>query len=116
MAGMPEQADVVVSGSPVFTTLDGFDGAVLAKYPANVSPLRSGFLKGEKLMQGYAAAVDVKRGDGHIVLIAFQPQWRGQPQGTFRVVFNSMFYARAVSAQARGTPGFWVAPATGTGR
>ena len=34
MAGMPAEADVVVSGSPVFTTLDGFEGAVLAKYPA----------------------------------------------------------------------------------
>ena len=73
MAGMPAEADVVVSGSPVFTTIDGFEGAVLAKYPALGSPLRSGFLHGEERMRGHAAAVDVKRGNGHIILIAFQP-------------------------------------------
>jgi hypothetical protein len=109
MAGMPGESDVVVSGSPVFTTMDGFEGAVLAKYPAQGSPLRSGFLHGEDRMRGQAAALDVKRGSGHIVLIAFQPQWRGQPQGTFRVVFNSAFFARGVSA---GQPvhGFWTPP------
>ena len=107
MAGMPAEADVVVSGSPVFTTLDGFEGAVLAKYPAQGSALRSGFLHGEEKMRGQAAAVDVKRGNGHIILIAFQPQWRGQPQGTFRVIFNSAFFAREVSAGVSGAPGFW---------
>jgi hypothetical protein len=110
MAGMPRRADVFVSGSPVFTTLEGFQGAVLAKYEREGSPLRSGFLRGEKLMQGYAAALDVKLDRGHVVLIAFQPQWRGQPMGTFRVVFNSAFFAGDVAARARATEGFWTAP------
>jgi hypothetical protein len=111
MSGMPAQADVFVSNSPAFTTLPGFEGSVLAKYPTAESPLRSGFLSGAPLIQGHAAAVDVKHERGHVVLIAFQPQWRGQPTGTFRVIFNSLFYARGVSEQARGTPGFWSAPA-----
>jgi len=110
MAGMPEQADVFVNGSPVFTTLEGFEGTVLAKYPTEGTLLRSGFLNGEKYMRGYAAALDVKHARGHVVLLAFQPQWRGQPQGTFRVVFNSAFFGGAVAAQAGGTPGFWSAP------
>jgi hypothetical protein len=110
MAGMPAEADVVVSGSPVFTTMPGFEGAVLARYPTQGSPLRSGFLQGEDKMRGQAAAIDVKRGNGHVILIAFQPQWRGQPFGTFRVVFNSAFFAREVSARASGAPGFWIAP------
>jgi uncharacterized membrane protein YgcG len=110
MAGMPARADVFVSGSPVFTTLDGFKGSVLATYRRDASPLRSGFLRGEKLMQGYAAALDVKLDRGHVVLIAFQPQWRGQPTGTFRVVFNSAFFAGDVAAQAKGATGFWTPP------
>ena len=110
MAGMPAQADVFVSGSPVFTILDGFTGAVLAKYPTDSTPLRSGFLKGAKHMQGYAAALDVRHDRGHVVLIAFQPQWRGQPTGTFRVVFNAAFFGRDVADQAAGTPGFWSPP------
>ncbi|HKN65087.1 MAG TPA: M14 metallopeptidase family protein [Gemmatimonadaceae bacterium] len=115
MAGMPANADVFVFNSPVFTTLDGFDGAVLAKYP-NESILRSGYLSGEKHMQGMAAALDVKRDRGHVVLFAFQPQWRGQSTGTFRVVFNATLFGGGVSSQARGTPGFWTAPTLGTDR
>ncbi len=116
MAGMPEQADVFVSGSPVFTTLDGFEGAVLAKYASDVSPLRSGFLKGEKYMEGYAAAIDARHGDGHVVLFAFQPEWRGQPQGSFRAVFNAAFFSHDVAAQAHGAPGFWTPPTASPGR
>jgi hypothetical protein len=111
MAGMPARADVFVFNSPVFTTLDGFDGAVLAKFPADASPLRSGFLSGQQFIQGFAAAVDVKHDRGHAVLFAFQPQWRGQPTGTFRTVFNSAFFGRDVADQAKGSAGFWTAPA-----
>ena len=108
MAGMPETADVVVSNSPVFATLDGFEGSVIAKFTA--SPLRSGYLGGAKYIQGQAAALDVKKGKGHVVLFGFQPQWRGQPTGSFRMVFNSMMFAGEVSAAAKSTPGFWSPP------
>jgi uncharacterized membrane protein YgcG len=111
MAGMPPRADVFVFNSPVFTTADGFTGSVLAKYPADVSPLRSGFLSGAQYMQGFAAALDVKRDHGNIVLLGFQPQWRGQPTGTFRTVFNSVFFAREVADQAKPTADFWTPPA-----
>ena len=114
MAGMPGRADVFVFNSPVFTTLDGFDGSVLAKYPSDGPILRSGYLVGQKYMQGMAAALDVKHERGHVVLIAFQPQWRGQSTGTFRVVFNAALFGGDVSAQARGAQGFWTAPVIGT--
>ena len=52
MAGMPERAKVFVDGSPVFTTLDGFEGAALAKYAREGSPRLSGYLLGEKYVQG----------------------------------------------------------------
>ena len=90
MAGMPKDADVFVLGSPAFETSVGFEGAVLASYPAEGSPLRSGYLLGEKFLNGKAAAVEVKHGNGRVVLIGFRPQWRGQPFGSFRVLFNAM--------------------------
>ncbi len=94
MAGMPEKAAVFVDSSPVFQTLDGFKGKVLAKYAETGSPLLSGYLIGEKYLQGKAAALDVELDQGHVVLIGFRPQWRGQPFGTFRVVFNSALCGR----------------------
>ena len=94
MAGMPEKAAVFVDGSPVFETLDGFKGTVLAEYPETGSPLLSGYLIGEKYLQGKAAALDVEMDKGHVILLGFRPQWRGQPFGTFRVVFNAAMYVR----------------------
>jgi hypothetical protein len=112
MAGMPERADVNVSNPPALTTLDGFEGTVLAKYPSDHTPLRSGWLTAgaEKYMEGFAAALDVKHGSGHVVLVAFNPIWRGQPTGSFRIIFNSLLYGRDAAAQAKGVPGFWTAP------
>jgi hypothetical protein len=110
MAGMPERADVFVFNSPVFTTLDGFEGSVLAKFARDSTVLRSGFLNGSEFIRGFAAALDVKHERGHVVLFAFQPEWRGQPQGTFRTVFNSAFFARGVGDQAKPNPGFWTSP------
>lgn len=90
MSGMARESDIMVYGSPAFETSVGFDGAVLASYASEGSPLRSGYLLGEKYLQGKAAAVDVKHGDGRVILFGFRPQWRGQTFGTFRAMFNAL--------------------------
>jgi glutamine amidotransferase-like uncharacterized protein len=90
MAGMPEQAAVFVDGSPVFETQEGFHGAVIARYQDSGSPLLSGYLIGEQHLHGKAAAVDVALDRGHVILLGFRPEWRGQPFGTFRVLFNAV--------------------------
>jgi Zinc carboxypeptidase len=110
MAGMPERAKVFFDRSPVFTTLDGFEGAVIAAYADEGSPLLSGYLLGEKHLLGQAAAVDVKLGAGHVILLGFRPQWRGQPAGTFRTLFNATLFHGAVASEASGADGFWTKP------
>lgn len=108
MAGMPERADVTVNQPPAFTTTDAFNGTVLAKYPSE-APLRSGFITadGDRYLKGYAAALDVRHGSGHVVLLAFNPNWRGQPFGSFRMIFNAMFFGKETAERAKGTAGFW---------
>ena len=114
MAGMPERAKVFVEDSPVFETVAGFEGAALARYATEGSPLLSGYLLGEKFLQGRAAALDVRHGKGHVLLIGFRPQWRGQPFGTFRVVFNAALFGGSGPGRCRhsrlldhsGAPGF----------
>jgi hypothetical protein len=110
MSGMPENAAIFFDRSPVFTTGEGFEGSVLASYPTEGSPLMSGYLLGETHLQGQAAAVDVRHGDGHVLLIGFRPQWRGQPWSTFRVLFNSALFHGPVAREATGTTGFWTKP------
>jgi hypothetical protein len=97
MAGMPERAALFADRSPVFETLEGFTGTVLARYADAGSPLLSGYLVGEKHLQGKAAALDVTLGAGHVVLLGFRPQWRGQSFGTFRVLFNALTLPRAAA-------------------
>jgi len=94
MAGMPEKAAVFVDASPVFETLDGFAGTVLARYQDTGSPLLSGYLIGERHLHGKAAALDVPVDAGHVVLLGFRPEWRGQPFGSFRVLFNAALFGR----------------------
>lgn len=96
MAGMQKRSSIFVFNSPVFSTLPGFEGEVLAKYQEKGSPLMSGFLVGEELMNGQAAALDVKFGKGHVLLFGFQPQWRGQSMGTFRTLFNALLYTKGL--------------------
>lgn len=110
MAGMPEKANVFVERSPVFETTEGFEGVALAKYQAHGSPLRSGYLLGSEHLNGYAAALDVNHGDGHVILFGFRPQWRGQPMGTFRALFNSLLYGGNISKNHKPTTGFWKTP------
>jgi hypothetical protein len=111
MSGMRERSKVFVGRSPAFTTEEGFEGHVLAKYPERGSPLLSGYFLGEEFVQGYAAAVDVSYGEGHVVLLGLKPQWRGQPFGTFKVLFNAALYTRAVAAAAPDNEAFWTRPA-----
>lgn len=110
MSGMPPRAKVVVGRSPVFTTDEGFQGAVLAKYPRDGSPLLSGYLLGEEHLQGYASALEVAHGDGRVVLLGMKPQWRGQPFGNFRILFNAALYGAGVAAAAPPNPDFREAP------
>ncbi|MDP2957057.1 MAG: M14 family zinc carboxypeptidase [Longimicrobiales bacterium] len=110
MSGMSERSKVFVGRSPVWVTEEGFEGHVLAKYAKEGTPLLSGYFLGEKVVQGYAAALEVEHGEGRVVLLGMKPQWRGQPFGTFKVLFNAALYTKAVASQAPENATFWKAP------
>jgi hypothetical protein len=100
MAGMREAAPVFLDRSPVFRTTDGFRGRVLASYATEGTPLLSGYLLGEEHLQGLAAAVEVSHGEGRVVLLGMRPQWRGQPLGSFRLLFNAATYSATLAGAA----------------
>ena len=101
--GMPEEGGAFSRGSPVFATsiprLDT-DRRVIAVYPER-DLLLSGFLEGEKVLQGRPAAVWVRAGKGQLVLFGFGPQFRGSVPATFKLVFNALLLP---SASGSGTP------------
>ena len=82
---------VMFERSPAFDTKAEFKGSVLARYPKDRSPLMSGALIGPAKIQGKAAALNVDYGKGHVILLGFRPQWRGQSQGTYKFFMNAFY-------------------------
>jgi hypothetical protein len=92
--GMPEEAAVVFSESPVFSTRlpsGDWDRKVVANFPAD-HILMSGWLLGEEMIARKPAVVDFKFKKGHIVLIGFHCQHRAQSHGTYKFLLNSLLY------------------------
>jgi hypothetical protein len=90
-AGMLPDPTVMFERGPAFDTKPEFKGSVLARYPKDRSPLLSGALTGPAKIQGKAAALNVEYGKGHVVLLGFRPQWRGQSQGTYKFFMNAFY-------------------------
>jgi hypothetical protein len=105
VAGLPAMPAVMFERNPVFDTKAGFRGKVLASYVKDRNPLLSGFLLGANLIQGKAAAIDANYGQGHIILLGFRPQWRGQSHGTYKFLFNSLFYGPSMAEAAPAREG-----------
>ncbi|HKS83033.1 MAG TPA: M14 metallopeptidase family protein [Candidatus Acidoferrales bacterium] len=89
--GMPRDPVVMFERGPAFAPKPNFRGAVIADYPEDVNPLASGYLLHPEKIEGKAAALEVAYGDGRVYLFGFRPQWRGQSQGTYKLIFNAIY-------------------------
>jgi len=93
--GMPDEAPGVFSRSPAFAVHPTFGErgpVVIAGYPEE-KILMSGYLKGEEYLRNKASVVSVPLGRGRVILLGFGVQARAQPHGTFKLLFNSLYYA-----------------------
>ncbi|MBN1223729.1 MAG: hypothetical protein JXB23_10790 [Candidatus Aminicenantes bacterium] len=88
--GYRRDAAIFFRRSPVFFVNEGTS---VARYPAN--PFLSGWINGEEYLANKSAAVDVPYEKGRVILIGFPVFYRGQSHGTFRYLFNSIFYGAA---------------------
>jgi hypothetical protein len=89
--GMPEQSVAWFQDGPAFDVLDSSAVRVIGRYPADPAKvLRSGWVLHPARVAGRAALVEVRLGQGRVILFGFRPQYRGQSLATYPLLFNSL--------------------------
>jgi hypothetical protein len=94
--GMPDEGYLFFANSLAFATsvpYGKFDRSVLASYTEK-EPLASGLLIGAERLYRSAALVDYTVGAGRVVLFGFNPQYRCQTAGTYKLLLNAILEAK----------------------
>lgn len=101
--GMPSRAAAFFSRSRAFTTIGRDErertGVIIGEPHSkavydNVFTLLSGWIHGAEQLHNKSALVSVPFGEGQVVLFGFRVQHRAQPHGTFRLLFNGIYFHR----------------------
>jgi hypothetical protein len=101
--GMPKQVDVMFDNSPVLhLSPEGMLRGVrpVAWFEGKES-LRSGWAWGQHYLDGGLAGVEAALGKGKVFLFGPEITFRYQPHGTFKFLFNGIYYGTATPV---GTP------------
>ncbi|WP_245395509.1 M14 family metallopeptidase [Anthocerotibacter panamensis] len=105
-SGLPGRVDLFFNNSPVFRLLPNAElqGVRPVAWFASDRPLRSGWAWGQNYLQDGVAAVEAQVGKGKLFLFGPEIVNRAQPHGTFKFLFNGLYYgtAQAVKLEAKG--------------
>jgi hypothetical protein len=97
--GMPDTVDVFFDNSPVFRLEPS---AALKKTNAvgwfQGEVLDSGWAWGQQYLDGGTAIAEASVGEGKVVLLGPEVNFRDQPHGTYKLLFNGLYYGSAKSA------------------
>lgn len=87
--GVPEELPAYFINSSAYEIIDDSKVKSIARY-ASDNPLLSGWMLGEKFLNGKVALAEAQYGKGKVILFAFRPQHRGQTFATFSLIFNAL--------------------------
>lgn len=90
--GMPSSADVFFDRSPAFRLAPDARqrGVETVAWYGKGMLLDSGWAWGQEYLNESSAVVRIKQGKGSVVLYGPEVTFRGQPHGTFKLLFNAM--------------------------
>jgi len=95
--GMPSKVDVMFDNSPVFRlepTAEMKKTAAVAWF-GGPDTLHSGWAWGQQYLDGGTAVAEATVGEGKVVLLGPEVNFRDQPHGTFKFLFNGLYYGSA---------------------
>jgi hypothetical protein len=105
--GLDKKVDVFFDNSPVLELAPNatLKGVKPVGWFDSKTPLRSGWAWGQHYLEGGTAAVEAQVGKGKVFLIGPEITFRAQPHGTFKFLFNAIYYgtSQAVGAGATTT-------------
>jgi hypothetical protein len=95
--GMPDHTDVFFDNSPVFKLLPNAaeKKTSAVAWFAGAKPLDSGWAWGQQYLDGGTAAAEATVGEGKMFMMGPEVTFRGQPHGTFKLLFNGLYYGSA---------------------
>jgi hypothetical protein len=95
--GLPERVNVFFENSEAFRLQPdaASRGVHAVAWIADANPLRSGWAWGQQYLDQAVQIIEAKVGTGHVVLFGPEIAWRAQPHGTFKFLFNGIYYGSA---------------------
>lgn len=99
--GFTGTVDVFFDNDPVYKL--GPDAALKGVSPvawfSGTAPLRSGWAWGQQYLDGGIAIAEASVGEGKLFLLGPEVTFRAQPHGTFKFLFNGIYYGTAKPAK-----------------
>jgi hypothetical protein len=92
--GMPASVSVFYDNSPIFRPAVGAGVSKVAWFEGD-KVLKSGWAFGQEHLNGMNAVLDVTVGRGHVFLMGPEVTQRAQPAGTYKFLFNAIYYGPA---------------------
>ncbi|RAK60289.1 peptidase [Phenylobacterium hankyongense] len=94
--GMPTSVSVFYDNSPIFRPAVGAGVSKVAWFQGD-KVLKSGWAFGQEHLNGMNAILDVSVGRGHVFLMGPEVTQRAQPAGTYKFLFNAIYYGPAAA-------------------
>jgi hypothetical protein len=101
--GMPAHVDVFFDSSPVFRLEPDAElkRTSAVAWFSGPEVLDSGWAWGQQYLDGGTAVAEASVGEGKVVLLGPEVNFRDQPHGTYKLLFNGLYYGSAKAAALR---------------
>ena len=98
--GFTGTVDVFFDNDPVFKLAPDAAGKGISPVAwfSGTEPLRSGWASGQHHLEGGIAIAEATVGEGKLFLLGPEVTFRAQPHGTFKFLFNGIYYGSAKPA------------------
>jgi len=101
--GIPEKVDVSFNNSPIFKLKP--EATMKGVHPVawfdSKNPLRSGWAWGKHYLDGGIVIVEAQVGQGKLFLYGPEIIRRAQPHGTFKFLFNGIYYGSSTTVKLK---------------